>query len=177
MHGTSTRGSAPPCPPPIRAALSRHQHDPYPTSLLLPAPSGTTLSECSVGRLPLRRARGSPNRIRRVRLALLSTARINELLVAGARRARDVEVVAIGSRDRDRAEAQAAKLRIDRAYDSYEALIAAPDVDAVYVALPNSMHVEWSIRALEAGKHVLCEKPLSRRPDDVERAFDAADRA
>jgi D-xylose 1-dehydrogenase (NADP+, D-xylono-1,5-lactone-forming) len=112
-----------------------------------------------------------------VRLALLSTARINELLVTGARRAAGVEVVAIGSRDRDRAEAQAAKLGIDRAYDSYEALLAAPDVDAVYVALPNSMHVDWSIRALEAGKHVLCEKPLSRRPDDVERAFDAADRA
>jgi D-xylose 1-dehydrogenase (NADP+, D-xylono-1,5-lactone-forming) len=111
-----------------------------------------------------------------VRLALLSTARINELLVAAARAA-SVDVVAIGSRDLARAEAEAAKLEVPVAYPSYEEVIAAADVDAVYVALPNSLHVDWSIRALEAGKHVLCEKPLSRRPAEVERAFDAADRA
>ena len=112
-----------------------------------------------------------------VRLALLSTARINELLVAGARRTARVDVVAIGSRDLGRAETQAAELGVPRALGSYEELIAAPDVDAVYVSLPNSLHVEWSVRALEAGKHVLCEKPLSRRPAEVERAFDAAERA
>ncbi len=111
-----------------------------------------------------------------MRLALLSTARINELLVAGARWTEAVEVVAIGSRDVARAEAQAAELEVPRAYSSYEEVLAAPDVDAVYIPLPNSLHVEWSIRALEAGKHVLCEKPMSRRPDDVERAFDIADR-
>ncbi len=111
-----------------------------------------------------------------MRLGLLSTARINELLVAGARQARGVEVVAIGSRDRARAEAQAQALGIPRAHDSYEALLADPDVEAVYVALPNSLHVEWSVRALEAGRHVLCEKPLSRHPDEVARAFDAAER-
>jgi predicted dehydrogenase len=111
-----------------------------------------------------------------MRLGLLSTARINEQLVAGAREARGVEVVAIGSRDRVRAEAQAQALGVARAYGSYEALLADPDVEAVYVALPNSLHVDWSLRALEAGRHVLCEKPLSRRPEDVERAFDAADR-
>jgi len=110
-----------------------------------------------------------------VRLGLLSTARINKLLVAGARATREVEVVAIGSRDRERAEAQARELGVPRAHGSYEELIADPEVDAVYVALPNSLHVEWSIRALEAGRHVLCEKPLSRRPQDVESAFDVAD--
>jgi predicted dehydrogenase len=111
-----------------------------------------------------------------MRLGLLSTARINELLVAGARQVPGIDVVAIGSRDRARAEAQAHALDIPRAHDSYEALLADPDVDAVYVALPNSMHVEWSLRALQAGRHVLCEKPMSRHPDDVARAFDAAER-
>src|SRR5271166_5588213 len=111
-----------------------------------------------------------------MRLGLLSTARINELLVAGARQARGVEVVAIGSRDRARAEAQAQALGIPRAHGSYEELLADPDVEAVYVALPNSLHVEWSVRALEAGRHVLCEKPLSRRPAELVRAFDVAER-
>ena len=111
-----------------------------------------------------------------MKLGLLSTARINELLVAGARQASDVEVVAIGSRDRVRAEAQAQALGVPRAHGSYEALLADPDVEAVYVALPNSLHVEWSLRALQAGQHVLCEKPLSRHPDDVARAFAAAQR-
>jgi len=111
-----------------------------------------------------------------MRLGLLSTARINEQLVAGARMARGVEVVAIGSRDRARAEAQAQTLGVPRAHASYEALLADPDVEAVYVALPNSLHIEWSVRALEAGRHVLCEKPLSRHPDDVAHAFDVAER-
>ena len=111
-----------------------------------------------------------------MRLGLLSTARINELLVAGARLAEGVEVVAIGSRELARAEAQAELLGIPRAHGSYEALLADPDVEAVYIALPNSQHVEWSLRALEAGRHVLCEKPLSRHPDDVVRAFDLAER-
>jgi D-xylose 1-dehydrogenase (NADP+, D-xylono-1,5-lactone-forming) len=111
-----------------------------------------------------------------MRLGLLSTAQINGLLVAGAHEADGVEVVAIGSRERRRAEAQARELGVPRAHSSYEELLADPDVDAVYVALPNSLHVEWSLRALDAGRHVLCEKPLSRHPDDVTRAFDAAER-
>ena len=112
-----------------------------------------------------------------MKLGLLSTARINELLVAGARGAHGVEVVAIGSRDGARARAQARALGVARAHDSYEALLADPEVEAVYVALPNSLHVEWSLRALQAGRHVLCEKPLALRPADVERAYDAAERA
>jgi D-xylose 1-dehydrogenase (NADP+, D-xylono-1,5-lactone-forming) len=112
-----------------------------------------------------------------VRFGFLSTARINEQLLAGARPSDLVDVVAVASRDRARADAYAREHGIERAYGSYDGLIADPEVDAVYVSLPNSLHVEWSIRALEAGKHVLSEKPLTRRPDEAERAFDAAERA
>jgi xylose dehydrogenase (NAD/NADP) len=112
-----------------------------------------------------------------VKLGFLSTARINDHLLAGARASDLVDVLAVGSRDQARADAYARVHSIERAYGSYDDLIADPDVEAVYVSLPNSLHVEWSMRALEAGKHVLCEKPFTRRPEDVERAFDAADRA
>jgi D-xylose 1-dehydrogenase (NADP+, D-xylono-1,5-lactone-forming) len=112
-----------------------------------------------------------------LRLALLSTADINEKLAAGARQAEDVEIVSIGSRDPNRARKQAGELNVPRALSSYEEVLADPGVDAVYIPLPNSLHVEWSVRALEAGKHVLCEKPLSRHPAEVERAFDAAEKA
>jgi D-xylose 1-dehydrogenase (NADP+, D-xylono-1,5-lactone-forming) len=112
-----------------------------------------------------------------VRWGFLSTARINRLVLAGARESDRVDVVAVASRDRARAEGYARENGIERAYASYEALLADPDVEAVYISLPNSLHVEWSIRALRAGKHVLCEKPLSRRPAEVEEAFDVAEQA
>ena len=112
-----------------------------------------------------------------LRLGLLSTANINRKLVAGARLVDEVDVVAVASRDVARAEEHAAELGVGRALGSYEALLEDPEVDAVYISLPNSMHVEWSIRALEAGKHVLCEKPLARSVEPVERAFDAAESA
>jgi xylose dehydrogenase (NAD/NADP) len=111
-----------------------------------------------------------------LRVGMLSTARINRLVLAGVAQSDRVEVAAVASRELARAEAYAREHGIERAYGSYEELLADPDLDAVYISLPNSLHIQWSIRALEAGKHVLCEKPLSRRPDDVERAFDAADR-
>jgi xylose dehydrogenase (NAD/NADP) len=113
---------------------------------------------------------------RAVKWGILSTARINDLFIAGARQSPAVELVAVASRDRDHAEAYAAERGIDRAHGSYEALLADPEVEVVYISLPNSLHVEWSVRALQAGKHVLCEKPLSRRTADVERAFEAAAR-
>jgi predicted dehydrogenase len=112
-----------------------------------------------------------------LRLGILSTARIAGLLLRGASEAQGVEVVAVGSRDRARAEAFAAEHGIPRAHDSYEALLADPDVDAIYNPLPNALHVPWSVRALEAGKHVLCEKPLARDPAQVDAAFDAAEQA
>jgi len=111
-----------------------------------------------------------------VRFGLLSTARINDPILAAGRASDRCEVVAVASRDQARAEAYAREHGLERAHGSYEALLADPDVDAVYISLPNSMHVDWSIRALEAGKHVLCEKPFGRRADEVERAFDVAER-
>jgi D-xylose 1-dehydrogenase (NADP+, D-xylono-1,5-lactone-forming) len=106
-----------------------------------------------------------------LRWGILSTARINDaLLGAGA-----ADVVAVASRDAGRAQAYAAERGIPRAHGSYEALLADPEVDVVYVSLPNALHVPWAARALEAGKHVLCEKPMSRRPDEVEALFDLAD--
>ena len=112
-----------------------------------------------------------------VRWGLLSTARISDAVLAGGRQSDRISFVAVASRDLSRAEAYAREHDIERAHGSYEALLDDGDVEAVYISLPNSLHVEWSVRALEAGKHVLCEKPLDRRPDEVVRAFDAAERA
>jgi len=112
-----------------------------------------------------------------LRFGLLSTANINGKLLGGARAAEGVEVVAVASRDPARAEAYAAEHRLERAHGSYEALLADPGVDAVYVSLPNSLHVPWATRALRAGKHVLCEKPMTRRPEEAQAAFDEAERA
>jgi D-xylose 1-dehydrogenase (NADP+, D-xylono-1,5-lactone-forming) len=111
-----------------------------------------------------------------LRLGLLSTARINEKILAGAAATPRVDVVAIAGRDRSRTDAYARSRGIACAYGSYEELLVDPDVDVVYVSLPNSLHVEWAVRALEAGKHVLCEKPLTRRPEEAERAFAVAER-
>ncbi|MGZ4305600.1 MAG: Gfo/Idh/MocA family protein [Solirubrobacteraceae bacterium] len=111
-----------------------------------------------------------------VRWGIISTARINRKFLAGARQSSALEILAVASRERASAERYAADNAIERAYGGYDALLADPDVDAVYISLPNSMHVEWTVRALEAGKHVLCEKPMGRRAADVERAFDVADR-
>jgi predicted dehydrogenase len=107
-----------------------------------------------------------------LRWGILSTANISGALLQSGHG----EFVAVASRSAERAQAFARERGITRAHGSYEGLLADPEVDAVYVPLPNSMHAEWSIRALEAGKHVLCEKPMSRHPDDVERAFDVAER-
>jgi D-xylose 1-dehydrogenase (NADP+, D-xylono-1,5-lactone-forming) len=111
-----------------------------------------------------------------VRIGLLTTARINDAILDGAGRGDAAEVVAVGSRDLSRAEAYAREKGIARAHGSYEAVLGDPDVDAVYVALPNALHVEWATRALEAGKHVLVEKPFSTRPEEVEATFDLAER-
>jgi xylose dehydrogenase (NAD/NADP) len=111
-----------------------------------------------------------------VRWGLLSTARINEAILEGARQSERTRVVAVASRDQARAEEYAHERGLDRAYGSYETLLEDDEIEVVYNSLPNSLHVEWSVRALEAGKHVLCEKPMDRRVDAVERAFDTAER-
>jgi predicted dehydrogenase len=107
----------------------------------------------------------------------MSTADINRKLIPGAKASPQVDLIAVASRDQARADEYAREWGFDRAYGSYEALLDDPDVEAVYIPLPNTMHCEWSIRAVEAGKHVLCEKPMSRHPQEVEEAFDAAERA
>jgi xylose dehydrogenase (NAD/NADP) len=112
-----------------------------------------------------------------VRFGMLSTAKINAAIENGARLSDAVEVVAVASRDVVHGLAYAQEHDIARAHGSYEAMLADPEVEAVYISLPNSLHAEWTIRAVEAGKHVLCEKPMARRPGEVERVFDAAERA
>jgi len=112
-----------------------------------------------------------------VKWGILSTADINRKLIPGAHASEKVELVAVASRDRARADAYAQEWRIPRAYGSYEALLADPEIEAVYISLPNTLHCEWSIKAVEAGKHVLCEKPLTRDPAAAAAAFDAAERA
>jgi predicted dehydrogenase len=111
-----------------------------------------------------------------VRWGLLSTARINRAILEGAGASERTQVVAVASRDQARADAYARERGLERAYGSYEALLEDDGIEVVYNSLPNSLHVEWSIRALDAGKHVLCEKPLDRRVEAVERAFDTAER-
>jgi len=113
----------------------------------------------------------------KVKWALLSTADINRKVIPGLQRSEKTELLAVGSRDAAHALEYAREWEIERAYGSYEELLDDPDVEAVYISLPNTLHVEWSIKALEAGKNVLCEKPLTRHPEDAERAFDAAERA
>jgi predicted dehydrogenase len=98
----------------------------------------------------------------KVRWGILSTAAIGvKKVIPGMRQGKFTEVTAIASRDRRKAEETARKLRIPKAYGSYEELLADPQIEAIYNPLPNQLHVPWSIKAAEAGKHVLCEKPLS----------------
>jgi len=112
-----------------------------------------------------------------VKWGIVSTADINRKVIPGAKASPKVDLVAVASRTQDRADAYALEWGIERAYGSYDALLRDPEIEAVYISLPNTLHCEWSIRAVQAGKHVLCEKPLSRHVDDVEAAFDAAERA
>ncbi len=114
---------------------------------------------------------------KRIRWGILGTGDINRKLLRGARLSSEVEVVAVASRDPERAAVFAAEHGIPRSFGTYEAMLADPAVDAVYISLPNSLHHPWTMTALAAGKHVLCEKPYTRRPDEVGEAFDAADRA
>ena len=111
---------------------------------------------------------------RAVRWGVLSTANIaTEKVIPGMRRAAGVELLGIASRDADRARAVAAGLGIPRSYGSYEDLLADPDIDAVYIPLPNHLHAQWTKAAARAGKHVRCEKPLSTTAAEAQTMIDA----
>jgi xylose dehydrogenase (NAD/NADP) len=111
-----------------------------------------------------------------VRLGLLSTAGINGAILGARAADAPFEIVAVGSRDAARAQAYAHEHGLGRAHGSYDELLADDGVDAVYIALPNSLHHEWTMRALAADKHVLVEKPYTRFPEQVDEAWDEAER-
>ncbi len=108
-----------------------------------------------------------------IRWGILSTANIaRRRVVPAIQKANNSVAHAVASRDQDSAEAFRAELGLAHAYDSYEALIHAPDVDAIYIGLPNSLHADWAIRCAEAGKPTLCEKPLAANADEAQRMVD-----
>ena len=111
----------------------------------------------------------------RVRWGILGPGRISARLVRDVGHAPNASLVAVGSRNRARAAEFAGKFGIARVHGSYEELLADPEVDAVYIGAPNSLHHSLTMQALAAGKHVLCEKPYSRHPTEVVEAFAAAD--
>src|SRR5919112_1054809 len=104
-----------------------------------------------------------------VRWGILGTARINRRLVPAFKASRRGKLVAVASRDLARATAHARDYDIPRAVEGYQSLLDDPSIDAVYIPLPNTDHVPWTLKAVAAGKHVLCEKPLALDPADVDR--------
>ena len=109
-----------------------------------------------------------------VRWGLLSTANINKALIGPIQKSARSELRGVASRDLARATAYAADKGIPVAYGSYEDMLADPQIDAVYISLPNSLHCQWTIAAAEAGKHILCEKPIAVTLDEFDRMAAAA---
>lgn len=109
-----------------------------------------------------------------VRWGLLSTAAINRRVIPALRASRRGELAAVASRNQDQADAYAAEWGIPKAFGSYEAMLSSDSVDAVYVSLPNHLHAEWTVRALRAGKNVLCEKPFALSLEEVDRMISVA---
>lgn len=110
----------------------------------------------------------------KIRWGILSTARINRALLNPIREAERSELVGVASRSLEKAQAYAAEKGIPKAYGSYEALLADPEIDVIYNSLPNSLHCEWTVKAAEAGKHVLCEKPITVSLAELEQIEAAA---
>lgn len=113
----------------------------------------------------------------KLRWGFLSTARINRALIPPLLASGRNELTAVASRDLARAQAYAKEKNIPRAFGSYEELLADPDVDVIYNPLPNSLHAEWTIKTAQAGKHILCEKPLANTIEEVDAMTDAAQKA
>lgn len=111
-----------------------------------------------------------------LRIGILSTANIARQFIKGVSSSSKVTVTAVASRDAGKAAKYAAETGVPRHFDSYEALLADREIDAIYNPLPNGLHAHWSIRAMQAGKHVLCEKPLAGSTKEVRAMFDAARR-
>lgn len=111
---------------------------------------------------------------RPLRIGILSSARIARSFVQAVRASQRVSIDAMASRDTVKAQSFAAELNIPRIFGSYHELINDPDIEAIYNPLPNSLHAEWSVRALHAGKHVLCEKPLAVSAAEAREMFEAA---
>src|SRR5438034_443307 len=109
-----------------------------------------------------------------LRWGLLGTARINRALIPAIRAAARSRLIGVASRDPARADAYAREWEIPRAFGSYERMLADPDIDVVYVSLPNHLHVEWACAAARRGKHVLCEKPLALDEAGVDQIVAAA---
>ena len=109
-----------------------------------------------------------------IRWGLVSTANINRRVIPAIRQSARGQLTAVASRDMSKSTAYAAEWQIPSAFGSYEAMLASDEVDAVYISLPNHLHAEWSIKALEAGKHVLCEKPFAITLEEVDRMIAAA---
>jgi xylose dehydrogenase (NAD/NADP) len=116
------------------------------------------------------------NTSRTVRWGILSTAQINDEIIPAFDGLELASLEAVASRDAGRARTYADSRGIPRSHGSYEALISDPDIDCLYISLPNSMHAQWAERALNAGKHVLCEKPLTPSVGEAKRLFAAARR-
>jgi predicted dehydrogenase len=112
--------------------------------------------------------------VKKLRWGLLSTARINRAVIPPIRASEQSELKAVASRDIVKAKDYAREWHIPHAYGAYEELLADDNIDVIYNSLPNHLHAEWSIRAAEAGKHVLCEKPLALSLDEVDRVRAAA---
>lgn len=112
--------------------------------------------------------------VRHLQFGILGTGNIAHQFAEGVAASRRCVICAVASRSDASAEAFAKALRIKKAHGSYDALLGDPDVEAVYISLPNSMHHEWTIKALKAGKHVLCEKPIACNTTEAQEMFDAA---
>ena len=118
---------------------------------------------------------GSGKLERKLGWGVLGGARINRKVIPALQASQNGEVVGLASRDEAKAKEQAETYSVPQAFGSYEALLASPDVDAVYIPLPNSLHLEWTLKALDAGKHVLCEKPLATTAAECEQVARKAD--